>query len=85
MENKETVTLRKIPLKVLLDVLTNLWNGGADYVDIVGILDEVQDNIGIITHEEYFSKEEDDEEELDREVELDPKKPLKDDDLDELI
>lgn len=79
------VTLRKISLKVLLDVLTDLWNGGADYVDIVGIPDEVQDNIGIITHEEYFSKEEDDEEELDIEVELDPNKPLKDDDLDELI
>ena len=83
MENKETVTLKKIPLKVLLDVLTGLWNSGADYIDIIGIPDEVQDNIGIVTQDDYFSKEED--EELDIEVELDPDEPLKDDDLDKLI
>lgn len=83
MENNEII-LRKIPLKILLDVLTNAWNDGADYIDIIGVPNEIQDNIGIVVTEEYYTKG-DPEEEFDIEVDLDPSKPLDDEDLNQLI
>ena len=86
MENNE-ITLRKIPLKLFIEVLTDAWNKGADFIDIIGVPDEIQDNIGIAIKDEYFSKdtEEDIDEEYDIEVELDPKKDLDDEDLNQLI
>lgn len=87
MENNEII-LRKIPLKILLDVLTKAWNDGADYIDIIGVPNEVQDNIGIVITEEYYTKgdaEEDPEEEFDIEVDLDSSEPLDDEDLNQLI
>lgn len=80
MENNNEIILRKIPLKLFLEVLTRAWNDGADYIDIIGIPNEVQDNIGIAIKEEYYTKGD-----LDIEVDLDPSKPLEDDDLNELI
>lgn len=84
MENNNEIILKKIPLKLFLDVLTRAWNDGADYIDIIGIPDKIQDNIGIAIKEEYYTKE-NPEEEFDIEVELDTDKPLEDDDLNELI
>jgi len=57
MEKKE-VRLRKIPLQAFLDALINIYNSGVDYIDIVGAPDEIQDTIGIMFSDEYFSKEE---------------------------
>lgn len=90
MENNNEIILRKIPLKIFLDVLTKAWNDSADYIDIIGIPNEVQDNIGIAISPDYYSKgdEEDDNdvnEDYDVEVDLDPNKPLEDDDLNQLI
>jgi hypothetical protein len=86
MENKEVV-LKKIPLKIFLDVLTDAYNKGADFVDIIGIADEIQDNVGIAIREEYISK--DDIDELDIEVEFeeedDDNDELTDNDLNQLI
>lgn len=83
MENKKEVVLKKIPLKIFIDVLTNAYNNGADYIDLIGIPDEVQDNISVAIREEYFSKEEEEEEyDVDYEEE---DKPLDDKDLNELI
>jgi hypothetical protein len=82
MENRQEVTLRKIPVKVLIDVLTDAWNKGADFVDIIGIANDFQDNIGIAIKEEYYNKEE---ENFDVEIEIDPSKELNDDDLNQLI
>lgn len=56
MEKKE-VKLRKIPLKIFIDNLINLYNGGVDFIDLVGKPDEVQDIIGIMYSEEYMAKE----------------------------
>lgn len=81
MENNQ-VTLKKIPLKTLIDVLTRLWGSGADYIDIVGIPNEIQDNIGILVQDDYLCKEE---EEGELDIKVDSDKPLKDDDLDKLI
>lgn len=77
MENKE-IALRKIPLKILLDILQDAWNKGADYVDIIGVPDEIQDNIAIAVKEEYMHIEEDD-------IEIDPTKDITDEDLNQLI
>lgn len=83
MENNNEIRLKKIPLKVLLEALTDIYNRGIDYVDILGVPGEEQDSIGIAIKEEYFSKDTDDEEE--EEDILPSSKDLSDDDLNQLI
>jgi len=90
MENKNEIVLRKIPLKIFISVLTDAWNQGADFVDIIGQANEIQDNIGIAIKQEYYSKDEeleeqDVEDDYDIEVELDPQKDLDDEDLNQLL
>lgn len=85
MENNE-VTFKKIPLRVFLDILQDAWEKGADYVDIVGVPDEVQDNIAVAIREEYMNAHPEDEFEIDVELEHpDDNKDLSDDDLNQLI
>lgn len=55
----EKVTLRKIPLQVLIDTLVEIYEKGADYVDIVGVPDDTQDEIGLIVREEYYTASDD--------------------------
>lgn len=85
MENKEVV-LKKIPLRVLLDILQDAWNKGADYIDIIGTADQVQDNIAIAIKEEYMSANPEEEFEIDVELE-EPRedKDITDEDLNQLI
>ena len=76
-QNSKGLVLRKIELKVFIDTLVQVYNSGADYIDIVGNPDEKQDTIGIIVHDEYMSEDQerieiideydDDEEEIDEE------------------
>jgi hypothetical protein len=83
MENNE-VTFRKIPLKVLIDILHDAWDKGADYVDIMGVPNEVQDNIAIAIREEYMGAiSADGEEEYD--VEFEEGEDLTDEDLNQLL
>jgi len=85
MENNE-VTFKKIPLKVFLDILHDAWEKGADYVDIVGVPDEVQDNIAVAIREEYMNVNPEDEFEIEVELEHpDDNKDLSDEDLNQLI
>jgi len=84
MENNE-VTFKKIPLRVFLDILQDAWEKGADYVDIVGVPDEVQDNIAVAIREEYMNAHPEDEFEIDVELENPEDKNLSDDDLNQLI
>ncbi len=58
MDDKKILKLRKIPLKTLLDGLMHLYNAGADYVDIIGRPDDIQDEIGLAVLEEYMTDEE---------------------------
>lgn len=77
---------KKIPLKVFLDILQDAWEKGADYVDIVGVPDEVQDNIAVAIREEYMNADPEDEFEIDVELEHpEEKKDLSDEDLNQLI
>jgi hypothetical protein len=80
------VIFKKIPLKVFLDILHDAWEKGADYVDIVGVPDEVQDNIAVAIREEYMNVNPEDEFEIDIELEHpDDNKDLSDEDLNQLI
>jgi hypothetical protein len=86
MENKEVI-LKKIPLKVLIDILHDAWNKGADYIDIIGTADEVQDNIAIAIKEDYMNVNPEDEFEIDVEIddEDDNDKDITDEDLNQLL
>ena len=84
MENKQELRLKKIPLKVFLEALTDIYNRGVDYVDIIGTPGEEQDSIGIAIKEEYFSKDildDEDDDEFDNRED----KSLSDDDLNQLL
>lgn len=73
MENKKTAVFRKIPVETLLDILHEVYEQGADFVDIVGYIEEEQDTIGIYVYPEYMN------------TETDETPPLTDDTLDSLI
>lgn len=89
MENKNEVILKKIPLKILLDILTDAWDNGADYIDLMGTPDQIQDCIAIAVREEYYSKDNSDgdsvKDEYDIEIEETSPKTLDDIDLTDLI
>jgi hypothetical protein len=83
MEKNNEVRLKKIPLFIFLEALTDIYNRGVDYVDIIGVPGEEQDSIGISVKEEYFSNSE--EEEEDEENVKPPKDFLSDEDLNQII
>lgn len=76
-KNNKIITLQKIPIKNLMEILSELYNDGADFVDISGMPDEDQDVISIFVREEYMNQDE----EYDEEYNGD----LSDDDLNQLI
>jgi len=84
--------LRKIPLEMLINILEDLYNGGADYVDISGDIDKdgaPRDTIKITVKPEYLSNIDNDDE-LNLEQELDLEKDdrpsgLSDEDINDLI
>lgn len=82
--DKNQVILRKVALKAFIDTLVNVYNSGADYVDIVGSNDKEQDTIGIIVTDEYMADPDDMELEIEDGDEEEDKK-LSDDDIDQLI
>lgn len=57
MENNNKVILRKIPLEIFLDVLLEIYEQGVDFVDIIGVPDEIQDTIGVTFSQEYIAPE----------------------------
>ena len=97
-KKKPEVRLKKIPIEMFLQVLTEIYERGVDYFDIIGIPDEEQDTISIVYSSDYISKDaeaemtkaiEDFIEKLDEEEETPPqeiKKDIKlsDDDLNQL-
>jgi hypothetical protein len=84
MPNNEVV-LKKIPLRVLLDILQDAWDKGANYIDIIGNPDETQDSIAIAIHKEYMTESFEDEFEIDVELEDEEDRDLTDDELNQLI
>ncbi len=82
-QNNKEVRFRKINLQFLIETLTHIYDAGADYVDIVGTQDDVQDTINIIVQEEYMTEERIEEEE-DIPDDDEPQK-LSDEDINNLI
>lgn len=54
MEKGNEVRLKKIPLKVFIDALIDVYTAGAEYVDLIGKVDEEQDSIGIAVTLDYM-------------------------------
>jgi hypothetical protein len=54
MDNK--MRIRKIHVKTLVETLVNLYDNGVDYVDVIGILDDTQDSIGLSFSKAYMAK-----------------------------
>jgi len=80
------VVFKKIPLEVFINILQDAWNKGADYIDIIGVPDQVQDNIAVAIREEYMNVNPEDEFEVDVELEHpEDEKDLSDEDLNQLI
>jgi hypothetical protein len=87
--------LRKIPLEMLIQILQDLYDGGADYVDISGDTDvdgTPRDTIKITVKPEYLSDfNEENELNLEHELDLewteedDLQSGLSDDDINDLI
>jgi hypothetical protein len=80
MMQKKIITLQKIPIDNLIEILMELYNQGADYIDISGMPDEDQDVISIFVREEYMSND-NNQEEYDEEFNSN----LSDEDLNQLI
>jgi len=91
--------LRKIPLEPLIQILQDLYDSGADYIDLSGEQnkeeDELKDIIQITVKPEYMTHtDNDDDNDIEQEVELDfsdddvpstDRKSLSDDDINDLI
>jgi hypothetical protein len=90
--------LRKIPLEPLIEILTNLFEEGADYIDISGEesadKDSPQDIIKITIKPEYLSTadrdfdDDDEEEDYEEDINDRPNKKndkLSDNDINDLI
>lgn len=84
-QNNKEIRFRKINLQFLIETLTHIYDAGADYVDIVGTQDDVQDTINIIVQEEYMTDEPLDEEPLQEEEGDDEPQTLSDEDINNLI
>ena len=56
-ENSNQVVFKKIPLEGLLAILEDLFDRGADFIDLYGTPDEVQDQLVIVIPREYINEE----------------------------
>jgi serine protease inhibitor len=81
-QNNKEVRFRKINLQFLIETLTHIYDAGADYVDIVGTQDDVQDTINIVVQEEYMTEEPLQEEDI---PDDDEPQTLSDEDINNLI
>ncbi len=84
-QNNKEIRFRKINLQFLIETLTHIYDAGADYVDIVGTQDDVQDTINIIVQDDYMTDEPLDEEPLQEEEGDDEPQTLSDEDINNLI
>lgn len=84
--NNNEVRLNKIPLKLFIDALIDVYTSGAEYVDLIGTLNEEQDSIGISVSIDYMtvSKNEYYKELSERMLEKAKDKKLSEEDLNDL-
>lgn len=80
MKENTEITIKKVPLKALLDILQEVWEKGADYVDIIGVTGDVENNVLIAIRDDYMNNEEEEDEEEEKSPE---EEALDDDDEDD--
>jgi len=95
MENK--LTISKIPIETLLNILTDLYEKGVDYVDLIAHQDEEskEDRIGIAVYKDYMAEDAPDRDALefengivelkDKDDDISENNTLSEDDLNQLI
>jgi hypothetical protein len=81
MSNLRRVKFRKIPLKHLIDTLIHLHDSGADYVDIIGVEDKIQDVVTLSVQAEYMTLSSND---VPEDIKF-TKDKLTDDDINDLV
>jgi len=54
---KSKILIRKIALHNFITSLIEIYDDGADFIDIMGTTDPNQDEIGLMVREEYYSEE----------------------------
>jgi hypothetical protein len=59
------VIFRKIPLELLIETLIDIQSSGANYIDIIGVQNDVQDVVTISVQREYLSNSEENVEDVD--------------------
>lgn len=57
MRKNDNIMLRKISLADFIDMLCELYDNGADYVDLIGSLSGRRDEIAIQVREEYLRED----------------------------
>lgn len=57
MKNPKELKIKKVHLDSFITLLTDLYNRGVDYVDIIGVMDDKQDMVGLSFCKEYMSKD----------------------------
>lgn len=57
MEQNKPITIKKVHLDSFIEILIDLYDKGVDYVDIIGVNNEVQDSIGISFSKDYMNSE----------------------------
>jgi hypothetical protein len=77
MEDSKNIA-RKIDLHSFIQTLIEVYNSGADYIDLIGKSEETSDTVSIVVHEDYLSDEED-------EVDTTNDSPLSDENINDLI
>jgi hypothetical protein len=61
--NNRALIMCKIPLESLLEILSDLYEQGFDYIDLSGVSSTNGDKLTITVKEEYMSDESDEDEE----------------------
>lgn len=84
LPNKK-LTIQKIPLSALIEILENLYNDGVEYIDISGELKEDKDVIKITVKEEYMTLDEDHDESEHKFEEIFDKRDDDDDDQEDIL
>lgn len=82
MKEKDDFQVTKIPLEMFINLLVNIYESGANFIDLAAIIDEEaeKDTIKIGVRDDYY----DDDEEEDDDVQPANVK-LSDDDINDLI
>jgi uncharacterized radical SAM superfamily protein len=75
------VKLQKIPLEAFIEALVQLYENGANFVDIIGIPDVDQDIIGLAVKNEYLVDLEEDDDDDEEEYKIKKQVMLTDDDI----